>query len=141
MKLYISSESQMRLKGTFTNLSKFNIIDIDDIKDMYNLDVTKNTDAYLLNSEIIRAFEMSLKSKKYIGIIYINSKINADVVNAIKNTLRTIENGRDTDVVLLDDYNLPKHKDISKLFDEVVYFPMFKKMKLIECKAINPNEK
>ena len=40
------------------------------------------------------------------------------------------------DLTLLDDYDTPKLKDYYSLFDEIIFFPTFKKTKIIECRPI-----
>ena len=40
------------------------------------------------------------------------------------------------DVILLDDYDTPKQRHLYYLFNEVMYFSTFKKIKIIECKPI-----
>ena len=40
------------------------------------------------------------------------------------------------DLTLLDDYDTPKLRDYYSLFDEIIFFPTFKKTKIIECRPI-----
>ena len=76
------------------------------------------------------------KSKRYTGIIYINSNLNCDIIVGIKNSLNEITKSQIEDLTLLDDYDTPKLKDYYSLFDEIIFFPTFKKTKIIECRPI-----
>ena len=42
-----------------------------------------------------------------------------------------------SELVLMDDYYIPKLKHLYKYFDEVIFFPSVKKTRLIECKSID----
>ena len=42
-----------------------------------------------------------------------------------------------SEVVLLDDYNVPRLTHLYSHFDEIVFFPLVKKIRLIECQKLN----
>jgi len=136
MKFYITTEPYQKLKNVFTNLNTFYIIDTDSLIAESHLDVNKEAHQYIINSEIYRLITIGMKSKRYTGIIYINSKLNCDIICGIKKSLGEFYNNRLESIILLDDYDVPKHKDYYKLFDEIIFFPTFKKTKIIECKQI-----
>lgn len=138
MKIYVTNEPFNRLKNSFSNLNTFAIIDVDLIVKTINLDLTKTHNIYLLNSEIEKLISTNSKSKKYKGIIYINSKLNNDILN---NLLSLIENENKktsevTDLILLDDYDTPKLQRFYYLVDEIMYFSTFKRIKILECKPL-----
>lgn len=136
MKFYITTEPYRKLRNVFTNLNTFYIIDTDSLIAESHLDINKDAHRYIINSEIHRLIVMNAKSKRYNGIIYINSCLNCDVICGIKKSLNEIGDTRVECIALFDDYDVPKHKDYYKLFDEVIFFPTFKKTKIIECKPI-----
>ena len=67
------------------------------------------------------------------GIIYINSELNCDVISSLRKSFDGVANSQIESLVILDDYDIPKLKNYYKLVDEVVFFPSMKKMKIIEC--------
>ena len=91
---------------------------------------------FIINSEIERLIVTGAKSKRYTGIIYINSNLNFDIIVGIKKSLDEITKSQIEDLTLLDDYDTPKLKDYYSLFDEIIFFPTFKKTKIIECRPI-----
>ena len=141
MKIYLTSEPFRTLKMAFTNLKSFKIIDIDYVFETCGLDPNVEVNAFIINEEIKLAFKEGLCGKKYTGIIYINSKLTPDILYSIKCVLNEmIENSKNStmecEYVMMDDYDLPKRKDMYKYVDEVMFFPTHKKTKIIECKAI-----
>lgn len=137
MKFYVTVESYRKLKNVFTNLNTFYIIDIDSLLKESNLDVNRPAHRFIINTEIERLISTGAKSKRYTGIIYINSNISFDVIIGIKRSLNEITKSQVEDITLLDDYDTPKLKDYYSLFDEIIFFPTFKKTKIIECKPIS----
>lgn len=136
MKFYITGESHRKLKNVFTNLNTFYIIDVDSLVKESKLDTNKITHRYIINTEIERLIVLGAKSKRYTGIIYINSNINFDIITGIRKSLDEITKSQVEDLTLLDDYDTPKYKEYYKLFDEIIFFPTFKKTKIIECRPI-----
>lgn len=137
MKFYITVESYRKLKNVFTNLNTFYIIDIDSLLKESNLDASRPAHRFIINTEIERLIATGAKSKRYTGIIYINSNLSFDVIVGIKRSLSEITRSQVEDITLLDDYDTPKLKDYYSLFDEIIFFPTFKKTKIIECKPIS----
>jgi len=50
------------------------------------------------------------------------------------NSLNDIENI--TEIVLMDDYNMPKLNNLYEYFNEIIFFPSIKKIRLIEARDI-----
>ena len=137
MKFYITGESYRKLRNVFTNLNTFYIIDVDSLIEESGLNPEKVTHRFIINAEIERLIASGAKSKRYTGIIYINKGLNFDIITSIKKSLNEITKSQVEDLSLLDDYDTPKYKQYYKLFDEVIFFPTFKKTKIIECRPIS----
>ena len=67
------------------------------------------------------------------GLIYINSNINFDVIEGVKSAVMDFENSTIENMVILDDCDAPKLKDYYEMFDEVIFFPVIKKARVINC--------
>lgn len=140
MNLYVSTESDRKLKNVFSNLNGFYIINVDNLMSLSKLDFTKKAHCFLMNSEIERLINIGAKSKRYSGIIYINSLLDKDTIISLKESVKKIPNSNFDDIVLLDDYDLPKHKKYYKLFNEVIFFSSLKKTKIIQCTPLKKQE-
>jgi hypothetical protein len=141
MKIYLTSEPFRKLQTVFTNLKSFKIIDIDYIIETCGLDPLLDTDAYIINEEIKLAFKEGVSGKKFNGIIYLNSNLSPNILDSIKFVMVDIiaqskNKDLDCEYVMMDDYDVPKRRDMYKHVDEVMFFPMYKKTKIVECKAI-----
>ena len=75
MKMYVTAEPVRKLKGAFTNMNTFYVIDVDDLVARSGLDVGKESHRFLINKEIEGLIVAGAKSKRYNGIMYINSNI------------------------------------------------------------------
>lgn len=140
MNLYVSTESDRKLRNVFSNLSGFYIINVDSLMELSKLDFTKKAHCFLMNSEIERLISIGAKSKRYSGIIYINSQMDKDTIVSLKESIENIPNSNLDDIVLLDNYDLPKHKKLYKLFNEVIFFSSLKKTKIIQCTPLKKQE-
>jgi len=136
MKFYVSTESCRKIKKAFSNLNTFHIIDVDGLIHDSGFDISKPVHMFILNTEIRKLIEVGINSKRFNGIIYLNSNLCVELVNVLKETLADISSELVDDIILLDDYDVPKHKIMYKYFDEIVFFPMHKKTKIVECKPI-----
>lgn len=132
MKFYATIEPCRKLKHLFSNLSSFYIIDVDTILSESGLDINKPSHQFLLNTELRRLITNGAKSKRYTGIIYVNGILDVDTIINIKSTIDCIEGTNIDSVVLLDDVDVPKLKNYYKLFDEVIFFPSTKRMRILE---------
>jgi len=130
---YVTIEPCRRLKNLFSNLSSFYIIDVDTILMESGLDVNKKSHQYLINTELERLLVAGAKSKRYVGIIYINSNVGVDTIESVKTIMSETENTTVDNMVILDDCDAPKLKDYYEMFDEVIFFPAIKKARVINC--------
>jgi hypothetical protein len=137
MKIYITNEPQNRLRNSFSNINTFAIIDVDNIVKSTNLDLTKTHNIFLINSEIEKFFITNCKSKRYKGIIYINSNLNDNIFNNLIELSEKIKGI--TDLILMDDYDTPKLQKYYHYVEEIMYFSTFKRVKILECKPLNIN--
>ena len=133
MNCYITIEPCRRLKNLFSNLSSFYIIDVDTILMESGLDVNRKAHQYLINTELERLLVSGAKSKRYAGMIYINSNLDTESILSVKSSVMDIENSNVDRMVILDDCDAPKLKDFYDMFDEVTFFPTLKKMRMVNC--------
>lgn len=133
LKFYATIEPLRKLKNLFSNLSSFYIIDVDTILKESGLNPEKTTHKYLINTELERLIVSGAKSKRYLGMIYINSRLNCDTIVSIRKSVDAVTNSVVESFVVLDDYDTPKLTDYYTLFDEVVFFHSLRKTRLIEC--------
>ena len=136
MKFYITVEGTQKLKRSFINLKLFQIINIPDIlKDHgYSAETIDDYGYFIIAQKIQKLIQTYTKSKRIRGIIYCNPSLSKEIIENIMSVLE--ENEKIQDVVLLDDYNIPKLKHFYQLFPEVIFFPSVKKIRLIECKPL-----
>lgn len=97
------------------------------------MDINKKSHQYLINTELERLLVSGAKSKRYLGLIYINRNINIDVINAVKSSVMDLENTMVDNMVILDDCDAPKLRNYYELFDEVIFFPVIRKPRIINC--------
>lgn len=136
MKFYVTVESTQRLKKSFLNLKLFSIIYIPEILEQYGYTYSTIDDygSFIISNQINELIKTYSKSKRIRGIIYSNPDINEEILPNIFETLANIETI--SEVVLLDDYNVPKLTHLYSNFDEIVFFPSIKKIRLIEAVRI-----
>lgn len=97
------------------------------------LDVNKKSHQFLINAELERLLVTGAKSRRYTGLIYINSNINFDVIEGVKSAVTETEKSTIENMVILDDCDAPKLRDYYEMFDEVIFFPAIKKARVINC--------
>jgi len=136
MKFYITTENITRLKKSFLNLKLFSIIYIPDILAEYGYTYSTIDEygSFIISSRITDLIKTYAKSKRIRGIIYSNPQLSEEVLPNIFDILLSIDNI--SEIVLFDDYNVPKLQHLYQSFDEIVFFPSIKKIRLIECKKI-----
>lgn len=141
MKFYVTTEGTQKLKRSFLNLKLFSIIHVPDIlkKYKYDYDTIDEYGSFIVSNAINDLIINYSKSKRIRGIIYSNPKLSEDLIPNLFNTLENLDTV--TDVVLMDDYYVPRLMNLYPHFDEIIYFPSVKKVRLIECKAIPPPPK
>jgi len=141
MKFYVTIEGIQKLKRSFLNLKIFSIIHVPDILSSYNYnyDSIDTYGTFIVNNKINDLILSYTKSKRIRGIIYSNPNLSIELIPTLFDKLNTID--KITDVVLLDDYNVPKLEKIYSYFDEIIFFPAIKKIRLIECNPISIDNK
>jgi hypothetical protein len=136
MKFYITIEGLPKLKRAFLNLKLYSIVSVPEI--LIDLGYTYSTideyGAFIINQKIMSMIDNYVKSKRIRGIIYSNPNLNRDIVENLFSELETCE--KVSDLVLLDDKYVPKLEEYYDLFEEIIFFPSVKKVRLIECKPI-----
>lgn len=137
MKFYVTIEGMNRLKKSFLNLKLFSIIYIPDILEKYGYTYSTIDDygSFIISNHINDLVKSYANSKRIRGIIYSNPNIDEKILPNIYETLIDIKTI--TDVVLLDDYNVPKLTHLYHMFDEIAFFPSIKKIRLVECQRIS----
>ena len=136
MKFYITGENVGKIKKSILNIKLFSIINVNEIIEQYGYTYSTmdNYSAFIINKKIIELIKVYSKSKRIRGIIYCNPKINQDIVDNLFDILepyQTISN-----IVLFDDYNVPKLNSLYSSFNEIIFFPSIKKIRLIEMEEI-----
>jgi hypothetical protein len=137
MKFYVTIEGTQRLKKSFLNLKLFSIIYIPEILEQYGYTYSTIDDygSFIISNQINELIKTYAKSKRIRGIIYSNPDINEEILPNIFETLAEINTI--SEVVLMDDYNVPKLQHLYPIFDEIIFFPSVKKTRLIECIKIS----
>jgi hypothetical protein len=133
MKFYITIEGTNRLKRSFLNLKLFSIINVPDILEEhgYTYSTIDEFGSFIVSKKIDSLIRSYAKSKRIRGIIYSNPLLSREVLPNLFNSLCEVENI--SEIVLMDDYNLPKLCGMYDDFDEIIFFPSIKKVRLIEC--------
>jgi hypothetical protein len=136
MKVYITIEGNNRLKRSFLNLKVFSIINISDIllEHGYKDNNIDDYSSFIVNKKIESLFKTYAKSKRTRGIIYSNPYLTEKSIISLFEFFNDVE--EINEVILLDDYNVPKLKIYYHLFDEIIFFPSIKKIRLITCTNI-----
>ena len=128
MKFYVTIEGTPRLKKSFLNLKLFSIIYIPEILEKYGYTYSTIDEygSFIISTYIDDLIRTYAKSKRIRGIIYSNPSLTEEILPNLFDTLENIETI--SEVVLLDDYNVPKLTYIYSYFDEIVFFPLVKKI-------------
>lgn len=141
MKFYITIENIDKLKKSFLNLKLFSIIYIPEILEefRYTYDTIDEYSSFIISNHIDSLIKTYSKSKRIRGIFYSNPFLDRNILPNLFETLAKAENI--SEVVLLDDYNVPKLEYLYSNFDEILFFPSIKKIRVIEAqKIININK-
>lgn len=136
MKFYITVEGVPKLKRSFLNLKLYSIINVSEILEEhgYEYESIDEYGIFIVNEKIIKLINNYVKSKRIRGIIYSNENLSKNTIENLFDTLEPIP--KIQDIVLLDDYNVPKLQKYYDYFNEIIFFPSVKKVRLIECKPI-----
>jgi len=136
MKFYVTIENIQQLKKSFLNLKLFYIIYVPDILEEYGYTYSTIDEygSFIISNKINELIKSYSKSKRMRGIVYSNSNISEDLILNLYDVLSKIDTI--SEVVLMDDYNVPKLEHLYHLFDEIIFFPTIKRVRLIECQKI-----
>lgn len=135
--IYITSESENKLKSIYNNLKNFYILDSVAFVKSLGIDMTRPTSIFLANDEIIKTISSQAKLKKFKGVIYINKNITESLYQSFKQTFSDID---DIKLILIDNGQFPKHTELFDVFDEVIFYERFKKNKIVECTGFEKND-
>lgn len=138
MKLYVTLEEYEKVKTSFLNLRSFSIINVQEIMDNfgYNPETLNEYAQFIVNDEIRNIIKYSITRKKHFNIIYVNTELTVDTIENLKDFVK--ESDKIDKFIFIDDSE-QSHKDLYPLFDEIIFFPMYKRMRIIQCKSIkNP---
>jgi hypothetical protein len=137
MKFYVTTESIQKIKRSFLNLKLFSIIYVPEILEKfgYSYETIDEYGAFIVSNKINDLITSYAKSKRIRGIIYSNPSLNEDLIPNLFETLKDLETI--TDIVLLENFHLPKLKHLYPNFDEIIFFPSIKKIRLIEATNIS----
>lgn len=134
MNLYLTTETENKLRSIISNIKSFYIIDVQTFINSFQLDLTKEYNIYFLNSELLENIKQISKLKKYQGIIYINQNLNECIIKNLQNKVKSIKDINK--IVLLDNGSIPKHKDIYDLFEQIYFYERFCKNKIIDYSTL-----
>ena len=136
MKFYVTSEGLQKLKRSFLNLKLFSIIDVNQIVEDcgYTYSTIDDFGSFIVNDKILSMIENYSKSKRIRGIIYTNSNLTEDLILNLKE--RVEKSKQIHEFVLIDEYNIPKLHKFYNLFNEIIFFPSIKKVRIFECNDI-----
>jgi hypothetical protein len=136
MKFYITVEGIQKLKRSFLNLKLYSVINVPEIlSDLgYTYSTIDDYGAFIVNQRIMSLITNYVKSKRIRGIIYSNPNLSGAIIGNLFDELEDVE--KISDIVVLDDYNIPKLQRYYPYFREIIFFPSVKKIRLIECKPI-----
>jgi hypothetical protein len=136
MKLYLTVEGHNTLRRSFLNLKLFSVISVPDIiSDLgYSPSIIDEYGAFIISARIQSLMKCYSKSKRIRGIIYSNPNLSQGILPSLFDVASEYETINS--IVLLDDYNIPRVKHLYDFFDEIIFFPSIKKIRLIECNEI-----
>jgi len=132
MRFYITKESIESIKASFFPIKSLYVIEPKEIAKSFTSVKNKEHFEFLVNEEVKSRLIYATEKKKSSTIIYINENLDESVVENIKNIL--VDRGKVSIFVFIDKEEDPKN--LYTYFDEVIYFPKHKKMRIIECEPI-----
>lgn len=138
MNIYITTEPESKLKVLFSNIKSFYILDVQQYISDVKLDLTKQCNVYLVNTEIMNMVMTAAKLKKYQGIIYINKSIDPSIIRNLQSKFKNIK--EINKVILIDNGTTPKHAHLHNICEEVYFYERFCKNKIVDCGNIFGNK-
>lgn len=137
MNLYFTIEPQAKIKSVLANVKSFYIIDMDEIRKENGIkssQALRPADKFFINSIIVERINVAARQKQIQGIVYINNQITPDILSGFKKITDSL--GMNSKFVLLDDGRIPKCRMIHGLFEEVLFFERFRKLRITEAQEI-----
>jgi hypothetical protein len=135
--LYITFDNKEKVKKAFLNLRKYIVLSVEDIiiglgYDPNNLD---DCAKFLINREIQNQIKKGATRKKVYGIIYSNPNLDDLKIRELIHFCSSVDTVRD--ILLLTERD--KKEEYYELFDGVIFYPVLRKVHIIECQAF-PSE-
>ena len=136
MKFYVTIEGISKLKRSFLNLKLFYVINVPEILESfgYTYSTIDDYSSFIVSKKINNLIKTYSRSKRIRGIIYSNPSLNENLIPNLFNTLEN--NDYINEVVLMDNADVPKLRYLYEYFDEVIFFPAVRKIRIIEAKPI-----
>ncbi len=130
MNIYVTSEPETKLENVIMNIKNFYVFNVQQFVASFNLDLTKKSNIYLVNNEIMDNLNNVSKLKKYQGIIYINKNLSEALYKSLKKSFA--KNIYIDSFVLIDNMNVPRWRNLHSVFEEVLFYQRFHKMRIVE---------
>ena len=125
MKLYISNSAE-KCRNCFLNLSKFYILDVQQILGELNLDM----------SDKCNAFFVWKYADRFVSKVYINTNLSEKLCDNLFNCVKELP--KMENMVLIDDPIFQPLSEFYPLFEEVMFFPTVRKVRILECQTLKP---
>lgn len=141
MKFYVTKEGIYKLKRSFLNLKLFSIIDVNQILTDYGYTYNTIDDfgSFIISDKINNMIQSYSRSKRIRGIIYSNCNLDENIINNLRERVLNLKSIHE--FVLIDEYNLPQLQQYYKMFNEIIFFPSIKKIRIIESQPIKETAK
>ena len=135
MNIYFTTESVNKLQSIILTIKRFYVFDVHEFIKTLDIDPTKPANIYYINGEIESYINNASKLKKYQGIIYVNRNVSEKLYESMKAKFGSSD--YIDKFILIDNGNINRHKHLYTIFDEVIFFDRFRKIKIIECNPVN----
>ena len=133
MNLYITFDTKDKVKKAFLNLRKYILLSIDEtIEGLgYNPNNLDECAKFLVNREIQTQIKKGVSRKKGYGLIYSNPDLDDLKIRELIYFCSEIK--QISDVYFLTEKG--KREEYYELFDGVIFYPILRKVHIIDCKA------
>ena len=135
MRFYFTRESIESIKASFFPIKHLHIIDSNKIKENFSDITNEEQFNFFVNDEIKTKLLYAANRKKHSTVIYINSELTEEAITNVKELLEEKSNEEfQWTYIFIDkeDRGSPEYS----LFDEIIFFPKHKKMRIVECYPI-----
>lgn len=135
MKFYMTKESVDDIKNSFFPIKSLHVINPAELLNEFEIIKDKKLFDFFVNEEIKNKILYAINKKRGSTIIYVNKNLDDIIIKNIK----TILSNNDIIEYVFIDKKEDKTVELYSYFDEIVFFPKHKKMRIIECESIkNP---